>query len=262
MADYSSHTPGTFCWAELATTDQKAAVAFYGALFGWGVNDMPIGPTETYSMFQMRGKDVGAAYTMRPEERQHGAPPHWNTYVAVANADDTVNRAKALGATVLAPAFDVMDAGRMAVLQDPTGAVFQIWQPGKHIGARIMREPGAMTWTELATRDTEGAKKFYTSLFGWKEKTSSGAGMTYTEFSVDETPFAGMMEMNAQMVGMGVPPHWLTYFQVADVDASANTAKGLEATLVVPPMDIPNTGRFSVIRDPHGAVFAIYKPAR
>lgn len=262
MADYSSHTPGTFCWAELATTDQKAAVAFYGALFGWGVNDMPIGPTETYSMFQMRGKDVGAAYTMRPEERQHGAPPHWNTYVAVANADDTVNRAEALGATVLAPAFDVMDAGRMAVLQDPTGAVFQIWQPGKHIGARIMREPGAMTWTELATRDTEGAKKFYTSLFGWKEKTSSGAGMTYTEFSLDETPFAGMMEMNAQMVGMGVPPHWLTYFQVADVDASANTAKGLEATLVVPPMDIPNTGRFSVIRDPHGAVFAIYKPAR
>ncbi len=262
MADYSSHTPGTFCWAELATTDQKAAVAFYGALFGWGVNDMPIGPTETYSMFQMRGKDVGAAYTMRPEERQHGAPPHWNTYVAVANADDTVNRAKALGATVLAPAFDVMDAGRMAVLQDPTGAVFQIWQPGKHIGARIMREPGAMTWTELATRDTEGAKKFYTSLFGWKEKTSRGAGMTYTEFSLDETPFAGMMEMNAQMVGMGVPPHWLTYFQVADVDASANTAKGLEATLVVPPMDIPNTGRFSVIRDPHGAVFAIYKPAR
>lgn len=262
MADYSSHTPGTFCWAELATTDQKAAVAFYGALFGWGVNDMPIGPTETYSMFQMRGKDVGAAYTMRPEERQHGAPPHWNTYVAVANADDTVNRAKALGATVLAPAFDVMDAGRMAVLQDPTGAVFQIWQPGKHVGARIMREPGAMTWTELATRDTEGAKKFYTSLFGWKEKTSSGAGMTYTEFSLDETPFAGMMEMNAQMVGMGVPPHWLTYFQVADVDASANTAKGLEATLVVPPMDIPNTGRFSVIRDPHGAVFAIYKPAR
>jgi uncharacterized protein len=262
MADYSSHTPGTFCWAELATTDQKAAVAFYGALFGWGVNDMPIGPTETYSMFQMRGKDVGAAYTMRPEERQHGAPPHWNTYVAVANADDTVNRAKALGATVLAPAFDVMDAGRMAVLQDPTGAVFQIWQPGKHIGARIMREPGAMTWTELATRDTESAKKFYTSLFGWKEKTSSGAGMTYTEFSLDETPFAGMMEMNAQMVGMGVPPHWLTYFQVADVDASANTAKGLEATLVVPPMDIPNTGRFSVIRDPHGAVFAIYKPAR
>jgi predicted enzyme related to lactoylglutathione lyase len=262
VAEFASHTPGTFSWPELATTDQKGAVAFYRALFGWDLNEQPIGPSETYSMFQMRGKEVGAAYTMRPEEKQSGAPPHWNNYVTVTNADEAVKKAEGLGAKVFAPPFDVMDAGRMAVLQDPTGAVFQIWQPNKHIGARIMREPGAVTWTELATRDTEGAKKFYTSLFGWKEKTSSGAGMTYTEFSLDETPFAGMMEMNAQMVGMGVPPHWLTYFQVADVDASANTAKGLEATLVVPPMDIPNTGRFSVIRDPHGAVFAIYKPAR
>jgi predicted enzyme related to lactoylglutathione lyase len=150
----------------------------------------------------------------------------------------------------------------MAVVQDPTGAVFQIWQPKNHIGVKIMREPGALTWTELATRDTEAAKKFYTSLFGWKEKTSTGGGMTYTEFSVGDAPFAGMMEMNAQMVGMGVPPNWLTYFQVADVDVSANKAKTLGATLTVPPMDIPNTGRFSVIQDPQGAVFAIYKPAR
>jgi predicted enzyme related to lactoylglutathione lyase len=261
MAEYSSHAPGTFCWPELATTDQKAAVSFYRALFGWDVHDQPIGPTETYSMFQMRGKEVGAAYTM-PQERQRDAPPHWNAYVTVANADETVKRAKELGATVLAPAFDVMDSGRMAVLQDPTGAVFQIWQPKNHIGAKIVREPGALTWTELATRDTEAAKKFYTSLFGWKEKTSTGGGMTYTEFSVGDAPFAGMMEMNAQMVGMGVPPNWLTYFQVADVDASANKAKSLGATLTVPPIEIPNTGRFSVIQDPQGAVFAIYKPAR
>jgi predicted enzyme related to lactoylglutathione lyase len=262
MAEYSSHVPGTFCWPELATTDQPAAVSFYRSLFGWDVNDVPIGPTGTYSMFQMRGKEVGAAYTMRPEERQHGAPPHWNAYVSVANTDETVNRAKELGAKVLAPAFDVMDSGRMAVLQDPTGAVFQIWQPKNHIGVKIMREPGALTWTELATRDTEAARTFYTSLFGWKEKTSTGAGMTYTEFIVGDTPFAGMMEMNAQMVAMGVPPNWLTYFQVADVDATAKKATELGATLAVPPMDIPNTGRFSVIQDPQGAAFAIYKPAR
>ena len=262
MAEYSSHAPGTFCWPELATTDQKSAVSFYRSLFGWDVKDQPIGPTETYSIFQMRGRDVGAAYTMRPEERQHGAPPHWNAYVSVANADETANRAKALGATVFAPPFDVMDSGRMAILQDPTGAVFQIWQPKNHIGAKVMREPGALTWTELATRDPEAARTFYTSLFGWKEKTSTGAGMTYTEFSVGDTPFAGMMEMNAQMVSMNVPPNWLTYFQVADVDATSNKATGLGAKLAVPPMDIPNTGRFAVIQDPHGAVFAIYKPAR
>jgi predicted enzyme related to lactoylglutathione lyase len=138
---FSSHTHGTFSWPELATTDQKGAVAFYRALFGWDLNDQPMGPTETYSMFQMRGKEVGAAYTMRPEERQHGAPPHWNSYVTVKNVDEAVKKAEGLGAKVFAPPFDVMDAGRMAVLQDPTGAVFQVWQPNKHIGAKILNEP-------------------------------------------------------------------------------------------------------------------------
>jgi predicted enzyme related to lactoylglutathione lyase len=262
MAEFTSHPPGTFCWPELATTDQKAAVTFYRALFGWELNEQPMGPGETYSLFQMRGKDVGAAYTMRPEERQQNIPPHWNAYVSVANADETVNRAKELGAKVFAPPFDVMDAGRMAVLQDPTGAVFQVWQPKKHIGVKIAREPGALTWTELATNDTGAAKKFYTSLFGWKEKTSTGGGMTYTEFSVGDTPQGGMMEINEQMKSMHVPPNWLNYFQVADCDATANKAKELGAKLLVPPQDIPNTGRFSVIQDPQGAVFAIYKQVR
>jgi uncharacterized protein len=262
MADYTSHAPGTFCWPELATTDQKGAVAFYRSLFGWDVNEQPMGPAETYSIFQLRGRDIGAAYTMRAEERQHGAPPHWNAYVTVANADETTTRAKELGATVLAPPFDVMDSGRMAILQDPTGAVFQVWQPNKHIGAKILREPGSLTWTELSTRDTEAAKTFYTSLLGWKEKTSSGGGMTYTEFSVADEPFAGMMEMNAQMVEMHIPPHWLSYFQVTDVDATASKAKELGGSVAVPPMDIPGAGRFAVIQDPSGATFALYQPKR
>jgi uncharacterized protein len=260
VADVDSLPPGTFCWPELATTDQKAGVGFYRALFGWDVNDQPMGPGETYSMFEMRGRAVAAACALRPEERQHGVPPHWNAYVTVADADDAARRAQELGGKVLAPAFDVMDAGRMAVLQDPTGAVFQVWQPKRHTGARILREPGALCWTELATRDTAAAKRFYTSLFGWKEKTSTDAGMAYTEFSVDNTPGAGMMEMNAQMAG--VPPHWLPYFQVADCDAGAKKAKELGGAFLVPPTDIPNVGRFSVIRDPQGAVFAIFKPAR
>src|SRR5260221_9079604 len=122
MADYTSHVPGAFSWPELSTTDQKGAVAFYRALFGWGLNDQPMGPGETYSMFTMRDREVGAAYTMRPEEKQGGAPPHWNSYVTVKNVDETVKQAQALGAKVFAPPFDVMDAGRMAAgLQDPTG---------------------------------------------------------------------------------------------------------------------------------------------
>ncbi len=262
MADCTSHAPGTFCWPELSTTDQKAAVSFYRGLFGWDVNDFPMGPDEVYSTFQLRGKSVGAAYNQRPEERQHNVPPHWNSYVSVASAEEAAKKAESLGAKTLMAAFDVMDFGRMAVIQDPTGAVFQVWEPKKHIGAQVLREPGALTWTELATNDTAGAKKFYTSLFGWKEKTSDGAGMTYTEFSVGDTPQAGMMVMNDQMKAMHVPPNWMPYFQVADVDATANKAKELGGNLFVPPMDIPNTGRFSVISDPQGAVFAIYKPLR
>jgi predicted enzyme related to lactoylglutathione lyase len=259
VPDFDSLPPGTFCWPELATTDQKAGVAFYRGLFGWELNDMPMGPGESYSMFRMRGRDVAAACALRPEERQQGVPPHWNAYVAVISADDAAKRAQELGGKVLAPPFDVMDAGRMAVLQDPTGAVFNVWQPNKHTGARILREPGALGWTELATRDTTAAKKFYTSLFSWKEKTSTDAGMAYTEFSLGNTPQAGMMEMTAQMAG--VPPHWMPYFQVADCDASANKAKELGGSFLVPPTDIPNVGRFAVVRDPQGAVFAMIKIA-
>jgi uncharacterized protein len=264
MADYTTHAPGTFCWPELSTTDRKAGVAFYRSLFGWDVNDSPVGPgpDDVYSMFQIRGKSIGAAAGQQPEERKHGVPAHWNSYISVASADDAQRKAESLGGKTLAPAFDVMDVGRMAVLQDPTGAVFQVWEPKKHIGAQVLREPGALTWTELATTDTDGAKKFYTSLFGWKEKTSDGAGMTYTEFSVGDSPQAGMMAMNDQMKAMKVPSNWTPYFQVADVDATANKAKELGGTLFVPPMDIPNTGRFSMISDPQGAVFAIYKPLK
>lgn len=259
MAEFSSHAPGTFSWIELATTDQKAGVAFYRALFGWDVNEQPIGPNETYSMFLMRGQEVGAASTMRAEERQSGAPPHWNLYVTVANADDAVKRAEGLGAKVFAPPFDVMDVGRMAVLQDPTGAVFQVWQAMKHIGAKILNEPGALCWSELATRDTAAAESFYTTLFGWTAKHSApGADMAYTEFSNQGQTGAGMMTMPAQMPA-GVPSYWMPYIQVADCDASTAKAKELGASVMVPPRDIPKTGRFAVLQDPQGAMFAVFK---
>jgi predicted enzyme related to lactoylglutathione lyase len=261
MAEVSSHAPGTFAWPELSTTDQKGAVAFYRALFGWDLNEQPMGPTETYSMFQMRGKEVAAAYTMRPEERQAGAPPHWNAYVTVTNADEAVKKAQELGAKVFGPPFDVMDSGRMAVLQDPTGAVFQVWQPKRHIGAKIINEPGALCWTELTTSDTKAAEAFYTKLLGWTAKHSAaGAPMEYTEFSVAGTPSIGMMPKPAGMPAH-VPSYWMPYFQVASADASAAKAKELGGTIMVPPQDIPNTGRFAIVNDPQGAMFAMFTPS-
>ena len=257
MAEFSSHVPGTFCWAELATTDQKAAVAFYRALFDWDLNEQPMGPDDVYSMFMMRGKELAAAYAMRPEER--GAPPHWNLYVTVANADETVKRAAGLGATVLMAPFDVMDAGRMAVLQAPDGSVFQVWQAGKHIGAKILGEPGALCWSELTTRDTKAAESFYTTLFGWTAKHAAPSPvMEYTEFQTDGKSGAGMLPMPAEMPA-GVPSYWMPYFQVADCDGSTAKAMGLGAKVMVPPQDISKTGRFAILSDPQGAMFAVFK---
>ena len=259
MAEFTSHTPGTFTWPELSTTDQKAGVAFYSALFGWEVNDIPMGPAGTYTMLQLRGKEVAAATGQQPQEKEMGAPPHWNNYVTVKNVDETVKRAQELGANVFAPPFDVMDAGRMAVLQDPTGAVFQVWQANRSIGAKILNEPGALCWTELTTTDTKAAEAFYTGLFGWTPKHSApGSPMEYTEFSVGGTPSIGMMPKPAGMPAH-IPSYWMPYFQVEDCDASAAKAKELGGMVMVGPQDIPGTGRFAVVSDPQGAVFAVFK---
>jgi predicted enzyme related to lactoylglutathione lyase len=259
VADFTSHAPGTFSWPELATTDQKGGVAFYCSLFGWDVNEQPIGPTEVYSMFQMRGKPIGAGCTMRPEERQSGAPPHWNSYITVANVDETTRKAESLGAKVFASPFDVMDNGRMAVLQDPTGAFFRIWQPNKHIGAMILNEPGALCWTELTTSDTAAAEKFYTGLFGWTPKHSApSAGMDYTEFSVNGQPSIGMMPKPPHMPAH-IPSYWMPYFQVENTDASVAKAQALGGRVMVPAQDISNTGRFAIVSDPQGAMFAVFQ---
>jgi predicted enzyme related to lactoylglutathione lyase len=188
-----------------------------------------------------------------------GVPPHWGAYVSVASADEAAAKAASLGGTVIVPPFDVFDFGRMAVLQDPAGATFSVWEPKSHIGVTRINEPGALCWTELATRDVEGAERFYTSLFGWGLKKSAGGGMEYTELLNEGVPIGGMMKMGDQYPP-GVPPHWLTYFAVDDCDASASKAASLGGTTLVGPMDIPNTGRFAVVQDPQGAVFAVYKP--
>jgi uncharacterized protein len=256
MADIDSLPPGSFCWPELATSDQKAGTAFYAKLFGWSQDDHDMGPAGVYSVFQMRGRDVAAATSLRAEEKQHGVPPHWNTYISVASADAAVARAKELGAKVLAPPFDVMEDGRMAVLADPTGAVFQVWQPKKTPGTRIQGENGSLCWSELYTHDTGAAETFYKQLFGWSAKT--GGTPPYTEYHLGGRGIGGMMAIQPEWGKM--PPNWVPYFMVANVDASADTANSLGANVGVKPMDIPNVGRFAMIADPQGAMFAIFTP--
>jgi uncharacterized protein len=251
MPEVTRHEPGSFCWAELATTDDASAKKFYTALFGWGSEDSPAGPDMIYTTLKKNGKSVGALYKMRPEQK--GMPPNWMTYVTVVSADEAAKKAKELGGKLLMEPFDVMDIGRMAVVQDPQGASFSLWQPKKHIGAEVINEPGALCWAELDTRDTESAKRFYTGLFGWGTKVSDA----YIELQQGGTSMGGIMKIPEEWGP--VPSNWLVYFAVADCDATAKKTGELGGGTIVPPTDIPGMGRFSVQRDPQGAVFAIYR---
>ncbi len=253
----SKHNPGTFCWVELGTTDQPAAKKFYTELFGWQVNDFPMGPDSFYTMLQIDGKDVAALYQQDKQQIEHGVPPHWMLYISVESADETVKSIKAAGGQVLMDPFDVFEFGRMALVQDPTGAHFALWQPRTHIGVRLHNQSNTLCWHELATRDTGAAKSFYTKVFGWRADSKSFGPMTYTELFLNDQAVGGMMDLVPEMGN--VPPHWLAYFAVDDCDAVAKKAKSLGGGTIVPPQDIPNVGRFSVIQDPQGAVFAIIK---
>ncbi len=258
MTSPASHPPGTFCWVDLGTSDAAAAKRFYAGLFGWQTQDNPAGPDSVYTMLRVDGKDVGAIYTLGREHKKMGIPPHWGSYVAVESADATVKRARTLDTKVFADPFDVFDAGRMAMLQDPTGAAFCIWQAKKHAGAGALGVPGALCWNELLTTDTKVAGAFYAGLFGWGMKaTEMAQGGAYTIFTLGEKQVGGMMQMPPEWEG--VPSNWMVYFAVADCDASVETARGLGAEIVVPPTDIPSVGRFAVVQDPQHAVFSIIK---
>ena len=257
MPEITQYAPGSFCWFELGTSDAESAKRFYTELFGWTTNDAPAGPDMIYTMLQRDGKDVGALYQLTEQHKSQGVPPHWMTYISVANADEGAAKAKELAGTIAMDPFDVMDVGRMALIQDPTGAMFAIWQARTHKGAQLKDEPNTLCWNELATRDTAKAGEFYTKLFGWDTKVSDMGPMKYTEFINKGAHIGGMLPIAPEWGD--VPPHWLGYIAVEDCDATANKAQALGAEIKSPPMDIPNAGRFAVIQDPQGAVFAIIK---
>jgi predicted enzyme related to lactoylglutathione lyase len=261
MPHIDSHAPGAFSWVELATTDQAAAKTFYSRLFGWAVDDSPVGPGETYSMFTLEGRHTGAAYTMREDERQMGIPSHWNLYVTVRSADAVAGRVAGLGGKVLVPPFDVMDVGRMAVIQDPTGAVLALWEARKHIGTGIAGVPNTLCWADLNTPDRDRVEPFYTGLFGWTfGKEDADPAHAYWHIKNGEEYIGGLPPAAHQQPG--VPPHWLVYFEVASCDASAEQAKQLGARWYLPPTSFEHVGRMAVIADPQGAVFALFEPER
>ncbi len=261
MTKRTEYEPGTFSWVELSTTDPDAAKAFYGELLGWDADDQELPDGGVYSMMQVGGENV-AAIQKQPEQQQ-GLPPFWFNYVTVANADDAAAKAKEAGATVHVDPFDVMDAGRMAVVMDPTGAAFGIWQAGESIGATLVNDPGSLTWNELSSTDVPKAIEFYETLFGWNvEEIDTGDFPPYWSIGHDGGAGGrngGMRELPQEHQDEGVPSNWMPYFTVSgSVDEAIATAEASGGTNLFGPLDLP-AGRFAVIRDPQGAVFGIFE---
>jgi predicted enzyme related to lactoylglutathione lyase len=255
MGQRTEYTPGTFSWTDLTTSDQDGAKTFYTALFGWDVQDNPMGDDgSVYSMMLVGGDPVAAISPQQAQQREAGVPPMWNSYVSVADADAAAARAGELGATVQAPPFDVLEVGRMAVIADPQGAFFEIWQPKAHIGAGRVNGHGLLSWNELHTTDLEGASSFYRDLFGWTTSDMDMGGQTYRVVSVEDHGNGGI----STTLMPGAPPHWLVYFGTDDLDASVAKIGELGGTVVQPPMDIGEGNQIAVAQDPQGAWFALY----
>jgi uncharacterized protein len=279
MFERDGYPAGVPCWVETTQPDPEAAVSFYGGLFGWEFEDVAAaGAPGPYFVGRLRGKDVAAVAPLR-----EGAPPAatWHSYVWVDSADETVAKARAAGGHVLVEPFDAGDAGRMAVLADPSGASFSIMQAKGHRGAKLVNEPGTWNSSELHTRDPEGAKAFYGAVFGWTTRSVDLGNGDFTWFSLpgygaylrEHDPELGdRLEEDSAPEGFedavawflptddDTPPHWSITFAVADADATAARATELGGTVVAPPFDAPYV-RMTVIRDPQGAMFTASKYA-
>jgi predicted enzyme related to lactoylglutathione lyase len=257
MPEVETYAPGTPIWVDLATDDIEGSKSFYAGLFGWTPEVADDPQAGGYTMFMQGAKNIAA---VAPAQAP-GQPTAWAVYIATDSADETARKVEAAGGKVVAPPFDVLDAGRMAVFQDPNGAFISIWEPKTMKGADVMREPNSLGWVELNSRDLEGVRPFYRSVFGWGEKTSSmGEGQgSYTEWQLDGNSVAGAMSMPPG-VPSGVPSFWMVYFQVGDLDAAVEKANSLGARTQMGPAEYPG-GRFAVLQDPQGAVFGLITAA-
>lgn len=254
MQIVKKYPDGVFSWIDLSTTDLAGAHAFYSGLFGWDVDDQPLPGGGSYTQFRIDGHSVAGAGQMMPDMLDAGVPPVWTSYVNVDDADATAARAAEAGGVVFVPPMDVIDQGRMALIQDSTGAPFGIWQPAAHIGAQVVNQPNSLVWNELQTRDREKANAFYSHVFGWtNELSDSGYVMWYQDGRVH----CGAMTL-AEEWG-DAPSNWLVYFLVDDVDAAAARAQELGGSVASGPFDVSGMGRMAVMQDPQGAVFAVIR---
>lgn len=251
---YANGTPG---WVDLSTTDTERARLFYTQFFGWTAMDMPTPEGIPYTQFFKAGKVVAGMAPQPPNLAALGVPSMWNTYIMVESVDATVAAAEEAGGTALMPAMDVMTAGRMAMVADPSGAVIGLWQPRAHEGADVLKEPGSLAWSELDTRDLAAATPFYSQVFGWRwESDESGYQVAHRGVEgVSDEAVAGAMTM-PPMAPPEAPSCWMVYFAVEDCQSAVAAATDSGGTVFLPPTAIP-PGEFAGIVDPTGAMFLV-----
>ena len=251
MQVVTSYPDGMFSWVDLATTDAAGAKAFYGELFGWSFEDLATDMGPVYSMAKLKGHNVAGLSQMSPDMQEQGIPSVWSSYINHSDVDAAVTKAVEAGGTVMMPAMDVMDAGRMAFIQDPTGAAVGVWQPKNHIGAQLVNVPHTLVWNELQTKDGEAAKAFYTAVFGWGTAADPGGYITY---SINGRVQAGMLVLDDSYP---IPPNWTTYFMVEDIEASTAKLKSLGGSAFIENNPAGDLGVFSAVQDPQGGAFVM-----
>ncbi|MEQ9322613.1 MAG: VOC family protein [Polyangiaceae bacterium] len=259
MTTIETYTPGQFCWVDLNAKDFDAMAKWYAELWGWTLETDPT-PMGRYGIFSKDGQPVAGMGEMSDEMKAGGMPSVWNSYVCVEDCRATVAKAKELGGEILFDTHETPnESGTLAFLKDPEGAVFALWQPGNHIGARRVNEPGSFSWNELAVRDIAKAKAFYGELFGWQATDMESGPAKVTMFENAGRPNGHALQMTEEWEGM--PPHWSVYFAVADTDATVKQIEALGGKVHVPPFDIPQ-GRIAVVANPDGATNYLIKLAQ
>lgn len=253
MSLRTEYKPGEFCWVDLMAHDMDAAAAFYGSLLGWHAEPQETDGGYPYTMFRLDGKSVAGMGQMGEEMKSQGAPPIWNNYVSVADLSSVVERAAQLGGSAMMQPMQVMEAGHMAIIADPGGAMLSLWQPNQHFGAERVNEVGCCCWNELATRDMDSAKTFYGELFGWTYEKNDASPSEYYIIKHQDRMAGGMIKMDENWGEM--PPTWGVYFTVADVDASCETLRGLGGSVMVEPFEAPPAGKIAVVGDANGGAF-------
>jgi len=268
MSQRDEYPAGVPCWVETFQPDPRAALGFYGAVFGWAFSEpgpLPGGLPGQYFVGHVDGRAV-AGIGSAPEV---GGPPMpvWNTHVGVDDADAAVDRATSAGGRLVLGPLDAPGEGRIAVLVDPTGAGFSVWEARGRAGAQLVNEPRTWAMSSLHTPDPAAAGAFYGAVFGWQSEPIA-AGNPVTLFRlpgyvggepdqpIPRDVVAVMTATEAGPDGPAVPPHWNVNLRVDDTDALAAHVADLGGSVLIAPMDSLGM-RNAVLLDPQGGAFSV-----